>query len=93
MRRDQDIRELAELQRRILDALWGKLKHGGTLLYATCSVLPEENREQIRAFLADTPDARLVPLHAEDTSACPGRQFLPGEAEMDGFYYAKLIKL
>lgn len=93
LRRDQDIRELAELQRRILDALWGKLKQGGTLLYATCSVLPEENREQIRAFLADTPDARLVPLHAEDTPACPGRQFLPGEAEMDGFYYAKLIKL
>lgn len=93
LRRDQDIRELAELQRRILDALWGKLKQGGTLLYATCSVLPEENREQIRAFLVDTPNARLVPLHAEDTPACPGRQFLPGEAEMDGFYYAKLIKL
>ncbi|MBP4067148.1 16S rRNA (cytosine(967)-C(5))-methyltransferase RsmB [Aeromonas caviae] len=93
LRRDQDIRELAELQRRILDALWGKLKQDGTLLYATCSVLPEENREQIRAFLADTPDARLVPLHAEDTPACPGLQFLPGEAEMDGFYYAKLIKL
>ena len=78
LRRDQDIRELAELQRRILDALWGQAeKQGGTLLYATCSVLPEENREQIRAFLADTPDARLVPLHAEDTPACPGRQFLP----------------
>ena len=93
LRRDQDIRELAELQRRILNALWAKLKSGGTLLYATCSVLPEENRDQIRAFLADTKDARLVPLHEQDNPDCPGRQFLPGEAEMDGFYYAKLIKL
>ncbi|MGL4506041.1 MAG: 16S rRNA (cytosine(967)-C(5))-methyltransferase RsmB, partial [Aeromonas sobria] len=93
LRRDQDIRELAELQRRILNALWGKLKSGGTLLYATCSVLPEENREQIRAFLAATKGAKLVPLHPQDTPDCPGRQFLPGEAEMDGFYYAKLIKL
>ncbi|MFM5323336.1 16S rRNA (cytosine(967)-C(5))-methyltransferase RsmB [Aeromonas veronii] len=93
LRRDQDIRELAELQRRILNALWGKLKSGGTLLYATCSVLPEENREQIRAFLAATKDAKLVPLHEQDTPDYPGRQFLPGEAEMDGFYYAKLVKL
>ncbi|MNF98605.1 Ribosomal RNA small subunit methyltransferase B [compost metagenome] len=55
-------------------------------------MLPEENRDQIRAFLADTKDARLVPLHQQDNPDCPGRQFLPGEAEMDGFYYAKLIK-
>ena len=93
LRRPSDIPALAALQTRLLDNLWPLLREGGTLLYATCSVLPEENREQIRAFLADTPDARLVPLHAEDTPACPGRQFLPGEAEMDGFYYAKLIKL
>jgi 16S rRNA (cytosine967-C5)-methyltransferase len=56
-------------------------------------VLPEENRDQIRAFLADTPDARWCRCMQQDTPACPGRQFLPGEAEMDGFYYAKLIKL
>ncbi len=54
-------------------------------------MLPEENRDQIRAFLAATPDATLVPLHAGHPGV-PGRQFLPGEAEMDGFYYAKLIK-
>ncbi|MFM4826583.1 16S rRNA (cytosine(967)-C(5))-methyltransferase RsmB [Aeromonas bivalvium] len=93
LRRDQDIRELAELQGRILAALWPRLKAGGTLLYATCSVLPEENRDQVRAFLAATPDARLIPLHPQDTPACPGRQFLPGEASMDGFYYAKLVKV
>lgn len=92
LRRDQDIRELAQLQRQILVALWSKLKSGGTLLYATCSVLPEENRDQIRAFLAATPDAELVPLHAGDTPEQPGRQYLPGEQNMDGFYYAKLRK-
>ena len=92
LRRDQDIRELAELQGRILAALWPRLKKGGTLLYATCSVLPEENRDQVHAFLAATKGARLVPLHEQDTPAAPGRQFLPGEAGMDGFYYAKLLK-
>lgn len=92
LRRDQDIRDLSQLQRQILDALWLKLKSGGTLLYATCSVLPEENRDQIRAFLAATPEAVLIPLTPDDTPEQPGRQFLPGEQGMDGFYYAKLMK-
>lgn len=92
LRRDQDIRDLSQLQRQILDALWSKLKSGGTLLYATCSVLPEENRDQIRAFLATTPDAELIPLTPDDGPEQPGRQFLPGELGMDGFYYAKLMK-
>ncbi len=92
LRRDQDIRDLSQLQRQILDALWSKLKSGGTLLYATCSVLPEENRDQIRAFLVTTPDAELIPLTPDDGPEQPGRQFLPGELGMDGFYYAKLMK-
>ncbi len=59
LRRDSDITELAALQRQILTAIWPRLKPGGTLLYATCSILPEENREQIRAFLIEHPDALL----------------------------------
>lgn len=92
LRRPEDIAELVTLQRKILCALWSKLKPGGTLIYATCSVLPDENSHQIRDFLAAYPDAHLVPLHASDTPQTPGLQLLPGEQNMDGFYYAKLIK-
>lgn len=59
LRRDRDIAELAQLQAEILDAVWQRLKPGGTLVYATCSVLPEENRDQIKTFLQRTPDAAL----------------------------------
>jgi 16S rRNA (cytosine967-C5)-methyltransferase len=59
LRRDRDIAELAQLQAEILDAVWPHLKPGGTLVYATCSVLPEENSQQIAAFLQRTADAVL----------------------------------
>lgn len=89
LRRDGDIAELAELQRQILHAAWRILKPGGTLLYATCSILPEENRGQIAAFLAGHPDARLQ--ETGDATA-PGLQCLPSPASGDGFFYAKMIK-
>ncbi|MCK5819770.1 MAG: 16S rRNA (cytosine(967)-C(5))-methyltransferase RsmB [Psychromonas sp.] len=90
LRRDSDIQVLVDLQKNILNALWKKLKPGGTLLYATCSILPDENDLQIAHFLENTPDARLAPL-ANDKAA-KGRQLLPNEDAMDGFYYAKLQK-
>jgi 16S rRNA (cytosine967-C5)-methyltransferase len=89
LRRDRDINELAQLQSEILDAVWSHLKSGGTLVYATCSVLPEENAQQIAAFLKRTPDAAL---HMTGTDDVPGIQNLPGAEEGDGFFYAKLIK-
>ncbi|WP_116475281.1 16S rRNA (cytosine(967)-C(5))-methyltransferase RsmB [Zobellella maritima] len=92
LRRPDDIAQLAALQRQILDALWAQLKPGGTLLYATCSILPDENATQIRAFLERTADAMLVPLHQADTIETPGWQLLPGSEQRDGFYYAKLSK-
>ncbi|EDH9028605.1 16S rRNA (cytosine(967)-C(5))-methyltransferase, partial [Salmonella enterica subsp. enterica serovar Chester] len=55
----------------------------------TCSVLPEENRDQIKAFLQRTPDAALSETGTPDQ---PGQQNLPGGEEGDGFFYAKLIK-
>ncbi|MBU2978463.1 16S rRNA (cytosine(967)-C(5))-methyltransferase RsmB [Alteromonas sp. C1M14] len=92
LRKASDIDALADLQSRILDTMWALLKPGGTLLYATCSVLPQENRDQIVSFLARTEDAQLSILTDEETIANPGRQILPGEQQMDGFYYARLIK-
>lgn len=92
LRRADDIAALATLQAEILDAMWQQLKPGGTLVYATCSILPQENREQVKAFLARTPDAVLAEGADNGTADAPGRQILPGEEDMDGFYYAVLEK-
>ena len=89
LRRDRDIPELAQLQAEILNTTWAHLKPGGTLVYATCSILPEENQQQIAAFLARTSDAVLSDT---GTAEQPGQQNLPGAEEGDGFFYAKLIK-
>ena len=94
LRQAQDIPALVALQRQILTALWAILKPNGVLLYATCSILPEENCEQVSHFLANTPDAQLAPLpfNQEDKSAV-GFQFFPENQGGDGFYYAKLRKI
>ena len=92
LRKPADIEALQTLQQRILDALWPTLKPGGTLLYATCSILPDENSAQIQQFLARQQDATLVPVSDSETNDQLGRQILPGEQQMDGFYYARLLK-
>ena len=81
LRRESDIRRFARTQAEILDQLWPVLRAGGKLLYATCSVFPEENGAQIDAFLVRQPDARRV---SEE-------QLLPHD-DHDGFFYALLRK-
>jgi 16S rRNA (cytosine967-C5)-methyltransferase len=92
-RKPADIDALVDTQARLLDALWPVLAPGGVLVYATCSILRRENAGQVEAFLARTPDAAVEPLderfgHVDG----PGRQRLPGEGGMDGFFYARLRK-
>lgn len=89
LRRDSDISELAALQCEILEAIWPRLKPGGVMVYATCSILPEENSEQISAFLKAHPEAVLAET---GDLTIPGKQNLPHAEDGDGFYYAKLIK-
>ncbi|KAB7627244.1 16S rRNA (cytosine(967)-C(5))-methyltransferase RsmB [Alkalilimnicola sp. S0819] len=93
LRRADDIPRLAALQEKLLEALWPLLAEGGRLLYATCSVLPVENSEQIQRFLTRHPEARCEPLPGSwgREQAC-GRQILSGDEGMDGFYYACLSK-
>ncbi|MGQ0286687.1 16S rRNA (cytosine(967)-C(5))-methyltransferase RsmB [Pasteurellaceae bacterium 22721_9_1] len=93
LRQESDIQPLVKLQREILDALWATLKPNGILVYATCSLLPEENCEQIRQFLADTPNAQLERLSFAQDESAVGFQFIPQTEGGDGFYYAKLKKL
>lgn len=89
LRKAEDIEKLQQLQQQILKNIWPLLKSGGTLLYATCSVLPQENDLQITQFLAEHQNATLEKINADDKL---GWQILPNENNMDGFYYAKLIK-
>ncbi|MGB1270493.1 MAG: 16S rRNA (cytosine(967)-C(5))-methyltransferase RsmB [Endozoicomonas sp.] len=91
LRKAADIDSLASLQQQILQTIWPLLKPGGTLLYATCSIMPQENHQQIECFLKETPDARLEPIQAQwgqDTGF--GRQLFPGTG--DGFFYSLLTK-
>ncbi|WP_028241523.1 16S rRNA (cytosine(967)-C(5))-methyltransferase RsmB [Stutzerimonas azotifigens] len=93
-RQADDIPALAALQGELLDSLWPTLAVGGVLLYATCSVMPTENREVIAAFLARTPGARELDLGGRfGVPQAHGRQLLPQVDGHDGFYYAKLIKI
>lgn len=92
LRKGADISVLTDLQAVILDKMWPLLKPGGVLLYATCSILPEENQQQILSFIERTPDAQIAPLPSNASIDQVGRQILPGEGQMDGFYYARLLK-
>lgn len=92
-RREDDIAALSATQARLLEALWPLLAPGGALLYATCSVLRDENDRQVAAFLARHADARIEPLDARfghDTGH--GTQRFPGEAGGDGFFYARILR-
>src|SRR5690606_28817304 len=92
-RRPADIDALVALQARLLDAAWTTLRPGGVLLYATCSILARENAGQVEAFLARHADAGVDPLApAFGHASGGGRQRLPGEDGMDGFFYARLVK-
>ena len=86
LRREQDIAQFARMQGEILDALWRVLAPGGKLLYATCSLFPEENGRQVAAFAARQEDCMRLPI-----AGMPELQLLPTE-EQDGFYYALLEK-
>ena len=93
LRRPEDITQLKELQGRILDTMWNLLKPGGTLVYATCSILPEENSRQIEQFLARTDNAVQDTPNMEcglDTGY--GLQLFPQTEGHDGFFYCRLRK-
>lgn len=94
LRRETDIAELAKLQEQLLTKLWPLLKTGGKLLYATCSILPEENQHPLANFLYQNPDAKEVVIQADwGREQRLGRQLFPQAQGHDGFFYCLLEKV
>ncbi|HKU47005.1 MAG TPA: 16S rRNA (cytosine(967)-C(5))-methyltransferase RsmB, partial [Burkholderiales bacterium] len=86
LRRASDLEQFAREQEKMLDALWQLLASGGKLLYATCSVFAEDNRDQVARFLERHRDAARLALPAVDNDAeLPAGQLLPDERH-DGFF-------
>ena len=96
LRTEEDVEQTARLQAEILDNLWPQLKVGGYLLYITCSILKQENVEQIQEFMRHHTDASAIEFTADCNWGIAqevGRQCLPIDSDSgDGFYYALLQK-
>lgn len=100
LRQEDDVQKTVCLQKEILEASWQCLKPKGELLYVTCSLLKQENTEQIASFLKNHEDATEVKINTEFGLQQPhGVQFLPmamddvtDDKVGDGFYFCKLQK-
>ncbi|MFM8453892.1 MAG: 16S rRNA (cytosine(967)-C(5))-methyltransferase RsmB [Gammaproteobacteria bacterium] len=94
-RTTEDIKKLQDLQLKILLNLWPLLKPNGILLYATCSILEEENDQVISNFLKQKPQASILDLkpslELNYLQLKHGLQILPSE-KSEGFYYCKIKK-
>lgn len=94
LRKGEAIHELSKLQRKILDNLWEKLKPGGRLVYATCSIFPQENEKLVAKFINETQGVRHSKIVADwGMEREYGRQLFPEKEGHDGFYYAVLEKI
>ncbi len=93
-RTPDDLKHAIARQTQLLDSLWPLLAPKGELLYATCSILHTENDSVIERFVTTHVDSAESLSIAADWGHLTnfGRQILPGEGDMDGFYYARLKK-
>mgnify|MGYP005850442749 CR=1 FL=1 len=93
VRRPTDIAKLTIMQLSLLRALWPLLADGGTLLYATCSTLAQENDQVIADFVRENHTVRLETVATEaGVATSAGRQLMPEIGGHDGFYFARLVK-
>ena len=97
--KEEDLKELAGLQRKILENAQAMVKKGGTLLYSTCTIDPMENEENVHWFLKKYPQfslnsirEKLCPQLAESVEEEGCIQLLPGIHCSDGFFIARLKK-
>jgi 16S rRNA (cytosine967-C5)-methyltransferase len=89
----EDLSELAETQKNILIACAPLVKRGGSLIYSTCTILPEENQNQVKQFLAEHKDYHLdkSPLYGFTPDEF-GIQLLPHRDHVEGFFVAKMVR-
>ena len=91
----ESLRELASLQREILETVWRYVKPGGVLIYSTCTINREENQENAAWFLEHFPfEAEALPgifrgFTDEESMRSGMCQLLPGIHGNDGFFIAK----
>lgn len=94
LRTPADIVEIAKVQAQLLKTLWPLLARGGRLVYATCSIMPEENELQISEFIKEQTDCKIYHPSLDWGCTTPhGYQILPGQTNMDGFFYSVLEKI
>ena len=92
----ETIDALVPIQKQILETCAGYVKPGGRLVYSTCTILPEENEMQVRAFLAAHPefepdcDARWLPEALRESLKEGMVQILPCRDGIEGFFIARL---
>ena len=96
---EQGTKELAELQKEILKNAARYVRHGGALIYSTCTINPAENMENVHWFLKEFPEFTVAPIADK---LCPGLrksvqetgclQLLPGIHDSDGFFIARFEK-
>ena len=94
------VADSSDLQQRLLDRAAGWVRPGGSLVYAVCSLEPQEGEERIDAFLAQRREFRLepAPLLADGVTPHPRGwlRVLPGMLEdkggLDGFFTAHLVR-
>lgn len=99
-RQPQDILNLAKTQAKLLETMWPLLEKQGKILYAVCSVFPEEGAEGIMRFCARHPEARLLPIGPRgeklwtlSPSEGPGSEDGKWPGTHDGFFYALIEKI
>lgn len=86
----RDIERLPDIQYRILENSAKYLKHGGVLIYSTCTLNPEENEKNVERFLSAHPEFEPSPeLMPDDGAICT---IFPDAFGSDGFFIARLRK-
>lgn len=86
-----ELEGLPKIQRDIISNAASFVKPGGTLLYSTCTIFPEENEEVVRAFLAENDEFNAEDFSLCGIESCEGMYtFFPQIDGSDGFFAAKL---